>query len=147
MDRTREDGRRRRNSGERRFASDYYSNSNFSNNDSGREFGSPNDHRTWNRHGDNSYDFGEDNKERNPGNHRGKGPKGFTRSDDRIKEDINSRLTDDAYIDASDVEVTVANGEVTLSGSVPDRSSKRRAEDIVELVSGVSNVENRLRVK
>ena len=101
---------------------------------------------TWNQRGDERYDFGESNQ-RPDGKHRGKGPKGFTRSDERIKEDINSRLTDDAYIDASEIEVVVENGEVTLTGSVGDRSSKRRAEDIAELVSGVSNVENRLRVK
>jgi hypothetical protein len=107
---------------------------------------------TWNQRGDESYDFGEHNQRTSHyssdlANYRGKGPKGFTRTDERIREDINCRLTDDAYVDASNVEVAVENGEVILSGSVPDRSSKRRAEDIAELVSGVSNVENRLRVK
>jgi hypothetical protein len=117
-------------------------------------FGMGDQRGTWNQHGDESYDFGEHNQRYSshyssdlPAVHRGKGPKGFTRTDERIKEDINCRLTDDAYVDASNVEVAVENGEVTLSGSVPDRSSKRRAEDIAELVSGVSNVENRLRVK
>ncbi|HEX8059654.1 MAG TPA: BON domain-containing protein [Cyclobacteriaceae bacterium] len=108
---------------------------------------------TWNQRGDESYDFGEHNQRRSShyssdlANHRGKGPKGFTRTDERIKEDINCRLTDDAYVDASNIEIGVENSEVTMTGTVPDRSSKRRAEDIAELVSGVSNVENRLRVK
>lgn len=79
--------------------------------------------------------------------HRGKGPRGYSRSDDRIKEDINDRLSDNAYIDASDVEVSVTNGEVVLSGKVTDRHDKRRAEDIAEGVSGVRNVENRIRVQ
>jgi len=111
-------------------------------------FGMGDQRGTWNQRGDESYDFGEHNQRysNDLAKHRGKGPKGFTRSDDRIKEDINCRLTDDAYVDASNIEVAVENGEVTLSGSVPDRSSKRRAEDVAELVSGVSNVENRLRV-
>jgi len=78
--------------------------------------------------------------------HRGKGPKGYSRSDDRIKEDINDRLSDDVFIDASDIEVSVSKGEVTLSGTVETRSSKRRAEDIAEGVSGVKNVENRIRL-
>ena len=78
--------------------------------------------------------------------HRGKGPRNYSRSDDRIKEDINDRLSDDPFVDASEIEVTVSNGEVTLTGSVDDRSNKRRAEDLAEAVSGVKNVENRIRV-
>ena len=79
--------------------------------------------------------------------HRGRGPKGYRRSDERIKEDVNDRLSDDYSIDASDIEVMVTNTEVTLSGTVDSREDKRRAEDIAESVSGVTNVENRLRVK
>lgn len=79
-------------------------------------------------------------------NYRGRGPKNYTRSDDRIREDINDRLSDDPWVDASDIEVTVNNGDVTLSGTVSERSDKRRAEDLAESVSGVKNVENRLRV-
>jgi len=55
-------------------------------------------------------------------------------------------MSDDGWVDASDVEIKVDNGDVTLTGSVPDRFSKRRAEDIAESVSGVRNVENRIRV-
>jgi osmotically-inducible protein OsmY len=78
---------------------------------------------------------------------RGRGPKGYRRSDERIKEDVNDRLSDDYYLDASDVEVAVQNQEVTLTGTVNNRNDKRRAEDLAESVSGVTNVENRLRVK
>jgi osmotically-inducible protein OsmY len=102
---------------------------------------------TWNRRGDESYDWGERSGNYNrPGLHRGKGPKGFSRSDESIREDINCRLTDDAHVDASNIEVAVENGEVTLTGTVPDRFEKRRAEDISDLAAGVKNVENRLRV-
>lgn len=79
--------------------------------------------------------------------HRGRGPKGYRRADDRIKEDVNDRLSDDYYLDASEVEVAVENTEVTLTGTVNNRNDKRRAEDLAESVSGVTNVENRLRVK
>lgn len=77
--------------------------------------------------------------------HRGRGPRGYVRSDHRIREDVNDRLTDDPHVDAADVEVTVHGGEVTLNGHVPHRSMKRRAEDIAESVSGVSHVQNNLR--
>ena len=78
--------------------------------------------------------------------YRGKGPKNYRRSDERIKEDVNDRLSE-GYFDASDVDVAVQNAEVTLTGTVTSRSDKRRAEDIAESVSGVTHVENRLRVK
>ena len=97
--------------------------------------------------------FGDEDAERRremdrrmSGQHRGKGPKGYTRSDDRIKEDINDRLSDDVFVDASSIDVTVDKGEVTLTGTVSTRSEKRRSEDIAEQVSGVKNVENRLRL-
>jgi hypothetical protein len=79
--------------------------------------------------------------------HYGRGPKGYTRSDDRIREDVSDRLTDDWVVDASDIEVRVANGEVTLAGTVDSRRAKRRAEDCAENVSGVRNVQNNLRVR
>ncbi|MFK0276302.1 BON domain-containing protein [Ensifer sp. NPDC090286] len=78
---------------------------------------------------------------------RGKGPKGYTRADERIQEDANDRLTDDPWLDASDIDVSVANGEVTLSGEVSSRQDKRRAEDCVEMVSGVTHVQNNLRIR
>jgi osmotically-inducible protein OsmY len=84
---------------------------------------------------------------RNQGQHTGKGPKNYKRSDSRIEEDINDRLTYESYIDASDVTVSVENGEVTLTGTVLNRYAKRQVEDIAESVRGVTNVENRLRIK
>lgn len=80
------------------------------------------------------------------GQHRGKGPRGYTRSDERIKETVCEALTDDAHIDASGIDVEVKNGEVTLSGMVPDRRTKRMAEDLVENLSGVRDVTNQLKI-
>ncbi|MEZ0171477.1 CBS domain-containing protein [Microvirga sp. TS319] len=77
--------------------------------------------------------------------HRGRGPRNYQRSDDRIREDVNERLSDDARLDASEIEVTVQNREVTLTGTVRDRNEKRWAEDIAESVSGVTHVQNNLR--
>jgi osmotically-inducible protein OsmY len=56
-------------------------------------------------------------------------------------------LTDDSYIDATDIEVIVNNGMVTLTGRVDSREDKRRSEDIAESVSGVTDVSNQLRVQ
>lgn len=81
------------------------------------------------------------------GGFRGKGPKGYTRSDDRIREDICDRLSDDDTIDARGISVAVSNGEVTLDGHVSSRLAKRAAEDCAEQSSGVSNVQNNLRVR
>ena len=77
---------------------------------------------------------------------RGKGPKDYRRSDERIREDICDSLTDDRFLDASNVEIEVRNGEVILSGSVGDRRAKRRAEDLAESIRGVKHLENRLKV-
>jgi hypothetical protein len=76
----------------------------------------------------------------------GKGPKNYQRSDDRIREEISDRLTDDPRIDASDLIVDVQSCEVTLSGTVTDRDQKRRAEDLAESISGVKEVTNNIRL-
>jgi osmotically-inducible protein OsmY len=80
------------------------------------------------------------------GEHKGKGPKGYQRSADRIREEISDRLSDDDELDASNIEVNVQGNEVTLTGTVDSKSDKRRAEDIAESISGVTNVSNQLRV-
>ncbi|ODM41182.1 BON domain-containing protein [Cereibacter johrii] len=79
--------------------------------------------------------------------HRGKGPRGYQRSDTRILDDVNDRLSDDPRLDASDIDVSVADGEVTLSGHVSTKMDKRRAEDCADAVSGVRHVQNNLRVR
>lgn len=77
----------------------------------------------------------------------GKGPKNYQRSDSRIEEDVNDRLTQAGEIDASDIEVKVSECEVTLTGTVSDRSDKFRAEQIAESVFGVKDVNNQIKVK
>ena len=84
--------------------------------------------------------------ERNSRNFTGQGPRGYQRSDARINEDVCDCLCDTADVDARNIDVSVANGEVTLNGSVSDRDQKRRAEDLIEHVSGVREVHNNLKV-
>jgi osmotically-inducible protein OsmY len=88
----------------------------------------------------------EDAARRRELDHSGRGPQNYTRSDERILEDACDNLTDDWGVDARNVQVTVSDHEVTLDGTVPSRQQKRRAEDCVEWVSGVTHVQNNLRV-
>jgi hypothetical protein len=125
-------GRERRH-GHTRFGQDFYDPSDY-----GREYGG---HDSRGR----NYSWQEEAWMRQ-GEHTGRGPKGYARSDERIAEEVNERLTRHGQLDASDIEVRVENGEVTLSGSVDSRRSKRLAEDAVETVWGVRDVHNRLTI-
>lgn len=77
---------------------------------------------------------------------RGKGPRNYVRSDERIHEDVCDRLLVDERLDATAIEVHAGSGIVTLSGTVANRSEKRVAERIAEAVPGVKDVDNRLRI-
>ena len=81
-----------------------------------------------------------------PGPHSGRGPRNYQRSDERIREDVNERLTQNGQLDASNMEIEVTNGEVMLKGNVNDRRDKRLAEDIADSVFGVKDVNNQLKV-
>lgn len=80
------------------------------------------------------------------GPYAGRGPKGYKRSDQQIVEEACQRLERDGDVDASEIEVSAQDGILTLSGTVPDRMTKRRAEECVENVYGVRDVMNQLRV-
>lgn len=88
------------------------------------------------------FRFGEENA-----NHFGKGPKGYTRKDEKIKEDVCDSLTENIWVDASDIEVSVDHGIVKLEGKTTDRSQKKAAEACVEDISGVKDVLNYLTIK
>lgn len=96
-----------------------------------------------------SYSIDESRGRRGEGmreDFRGRSPKDYRRSDERIREEVCDRLTDDGSLDPSDISVKVEGGEVTLTGFVATRDDKRRAEEDVERVSGVREVINQLRV-
>jgi len=76
----------------------------------------------------------------------GCGPRNYQRSDERIGEDINERLTRAASIDATNVEVRIQDGEVTLLGVVHCRHDRDLAENIASAVSGVKEVNNHIRI-
>ena len=81
------------------------------------------------------------------GTYRGRGPRGYVRSPARIYEDLCDRLTDNPFVDASDIEVLVAGTEVSLSGMVKDPIALRQAQAIAEEVAGVTHVHNRLQLR
>ncbi len=78
--------------------------------------------------------------------HRGRGPKGYRRSDERLREIICERLTEDPFIDASNITIDVRNGEVTVQGAVQVRQQKYAIEDLIADVSGVTEIHNHVSV-
>lgn len=89
----------------------------------------------WNQNLDNMKPHGE---------HYGKGPKGYNRSDERIYEDVCEALSLHPEIDASGVEVSVQGGIVTLTGTILSRRMKKEAEHFIDTVPGVYDVVNLL---
>jgi hypothetical protein len=78
---------------------------------------------------------------------RGRGPRGYQRTDARLHEVICERLTDDPQIDAGGISVKVERGEISLEGEVPDRRTKHHIEDVVDEISWSAPIYNRLRTK
>lgn len=76
-----------------------------------------------------------------------RGPKGYQRSDERMKEDISERIMETTHIDSSDVSVNVVGGQVILEGTVPDRYTKHYLEDLADAAPGVQDIDNRIRVR
>jgi hypothetical protein len=83
----------------------------------------------------------------NAGPFSGRGPRGYQRSDDRIREDVCEVLTHHGAIDASDMDVEVHDGTVILRGSTESGRVRRLTEELVEDVPGVRDVQNELRVR
>jgi osmotically-inducible protein OsmY len=138
-----------------RYQNERYYEQQYRGDDIGRDYG--NDWRArgrgerswWDRTKDEvrSWMGDPEAEHRREADHRGRGPRGYTRSDERIRDDVSDRLMEDWQVDATDIEVTVAAAEVTLSGTVDSRAAKRRAENLAADVLGVKDVQNRLRVQ
>jgi len=76
----------------------------------------------------------------------GRTPQGYTRSDERIREDVCDRLSH-GHIDPSELSVKVEAGVVTLEGFANNRADKFHAEEVADGVLGVKDVDNRIRVR
>lgn len=75
------------------------------------------------------------------------GPKGYVRSDERIREDLCDRIAAAYHVDSSEVTVEVAGGKVMLEGTVPERRMKHAIEDMADACAGVQDIDNRIRVQ
>ena len=85
--------------------------------------------------------FGPDDGEKRTG------PRGYTRTDERIRDEICERLTFTTGLDVREVSVDVDKGKVTLGGTVHTRSQKYDIEDLADNTFGVTEVENNIRVQ
>ena len=69
------------------------------------------------------------------------------RPDDTLAQEIREILANDPELDATEVEIEVEGGAVTLSGVVDESDAKLLAEELVETLPGVREVHNRIRVE
>ena len=67
-------------------------------------------------------------------------------ADERIWEEVRDRLMGHPDLDATELEIEVDEGEVTLVGRVDSREAKWLAEEVTRAVQGVHDVHNRLKV-
>lgn len=77
---------------------------------------------------------------------RGRGPKGYRRSDERIREEVCETLAHDPDIDASEIEIDIVDSCIYLKGSVDSKRTKRLAELTIENISGIRDVFNMLKI-
>lgn len=80
------------------------------------------------------------------GPYSGKGPRDYRRSDASIRDEACELLTRHGGIDATDININVHEGDITLSGNVPERHMRRMAEDMLENISGVRDINDQLRI-
>ena len=77
----------------------------------------------------------------------GKGPKGWERSDENIRDAVCLSLTWHRDVDPSDIEIGVVDGTVMLSGTIADAVQKRLVESIVSGVVGVRAIQSGIHVE
>lgn len=90
-----------------------------------------------------SRSYGENKRK----SYRGVGPRGYRRPDSSILDEVCERITRHGFVDGSEIDVQVHHGEVILSGMVENRAMKRLVEDIIEDISGVIDIHNRLTLR
>lgn len=77
---------------------------------------------------------------------KGKGPRGFDISDQKIYENVCEALASSMELDASDIDVEVMDSTVTLKGSVEDENRCHLSQLLVQEVAGVTEVVNELKI-
>ena len=93
--------------------------------------------------------FGRDHWEQQPPQvaENQKEPIGWSRPDEQIKEDASNILWRNQKIDATEIEVTVNNGILSLNGKVNSVEAKKEAEFCVKGVTGVIEVQNNINLE
>jgi hypothetical protein len=81
-----------------------------------------------------------------PGPFMGIGPRNYTKTDQRILEDVCELLTRHGELDVRAVDVHCRNGVIRLEGSVPSRWARREIEAVADSVGGVQDVQNDLTI-
>lgn len=76
-----------------------------------------------------------------------RGDKFVVKSADELREAVNDAFLDDPRVNMFNVDVNVANGIVTLRGTVDNLNAKRAAGRDAENTVGVVSVRNRLKVR
>lgn len=80
-------------------------------------------------------------------NFTGRGPKGWRRSPERMREDACEALYHSALVDASDIDIIIKDKILYLRGTVDSRETKREAERCVEDLPGIEDIQNELRIR
>lgn len=77
---------------------------------------------------------------------RGKGPKNYHPSDNKIYERVCDTLSKSQIFDATHIQVTVKGGSILLEGEVETKNDKLMAESLIEALPGVKQVKNKLQL-
>jgi osmotically-inducible protein OsmY len=107
----------------------------------------------WSRPGLHSSDYGysrdhnHDTRNYSSTSYYGKGPKGYQRTDSRIQEEVCEVLLWSPDVDASEIEVSVTEGIVSLKGFVDSRHAKKEAERVIDHLTGIQDIQNQLIIK
>lgn len=73
-------------------------------------------------------------------------PPDLERSDEEILTEIQERLAQSRRVDISGIEISVHEGEITLSGTVNSLQAYDQIEDVASTVLGVKLIRNRISI-
>jgi len=68
-------------------------------------------------------------------------------TDDSLTDQVRVKLAGDQVVGVLALQVDVAQGVVTLSGAVEQKSQRARAEKVARKVKGVKQVVNKIEIK
>lgn len=92
-------------------------------------------------------DYGRQQHIQQGKNFAGVGPRGYSPSDDVIKEEVCHKLWEHDAIDASDLEVEVKDSKVIVTGSVPTPEMRELIEDVCDDFVPREKIELRLSLR